>query len=142
MTKSMGKEKMLWAVSNPADSISRNIGAIIRNKGEIVFEFNRALGVIKPNGKDLGIAFAQIHDSESHLHKKTTEYYFVTEGSAKLKVGSSEFEIKPNSMVIIYPGTVHAVSSISGVNLFVLSNPRWKPSDHFKAKGLSHLKRS
>jgi mannose-6-phosphate isomerase-like protein (cupin superfamily) len=120
-----------------------NFGKIVRLKRETVFELNRLVGTIKPGPRGLGIAFAQIRESEPHFHKKMTEYYFVTQGIAMLKVNDEEFEIKPSTIAVIPPGVVHSVMSVleAGVNLIVLSDPPWKKSDHFLAKDVSELKR-
>jgi mannose-6-phosphate isomerase-like protein (cupin superfamily) len=122
---------------------SENFGNIVRLKSETVFELNHLVGKIKPGPKGLGIAFAQIQESAPHFHKKMTEYYFVTEGTAILKVNNEEFEIRANTVAVIPPGVIHSVLSVlqSGVNIFVLSDPPWKKTDHFLANDISELKR-
>jgi mannose-6-phosphate isomerase-like protein (cupin superfamily) len=122
---------------------SERFGKIVRLKGETILELDRQIGRIKPGPEGLGVAFAKIHDSEPHFHKKTTEYYFVTEGFAELRMGGEKFDIVPNNIAIIPPGVIHSVNADlrSGVKIIVLSDPPHDPKDHFKAKPVSELKR-
>lgn len=46
-----------------------------------------------------------------HFHRRTTQIYFLLEGSAVVQVGPSLREIGPNQTCRVPPGTAHAISS-------------------------------
>jgi mannose-6-phosphate isomerase-like protein (cupin superfamily) len=95
-------------------------GRKVKYKGETIFES----GI----DKKIGIALASIKESKPHYHKKTTEWYLVIEGSAKVYLDGKEEKLEKYDILKINPKTVHWVQG--NVKLWVISFPPWRKEDH------------
>ncbi len=47
--------------------------------------------------------------TQEHYHPRAEEIYFITEGSAHIRVGSEERSAKPGDAIAIPPGVVHKI---------------------------------
>ena len=56
-----------------------------------------------------------------HLHRTHTEHVFVLDGTAEMMLGDSTRAIKAGDVILIAPGTPHAVKVTSSVPLRVIS---------------------
>jgi mannose-6-phosphate isomerase-like protein (cupin superfamily) len=56
-----------------------------------------------------------------HLHRTHTEHVFVLDGTAEMMLGDSTRAIKAGDMILIPPGTPHAVKVTSPTPLRVIS---------------------
>ena len=56
-----------------------------------------------------------------HLHRAHTEHVFVLDGTAEMMLGDSTRAIKAGDVILITPGTPHAVTVTSSTALRVIS---------------------
>ncbi|OPZ31104.1 MAG: Cupin domain protein [Lentisphaerae bacterium ADurb.BinA184] len=49
----------------------------------------------------------EITDSRKHFHRKSSEYYYILEGSGHMELGDDVIPVEPGTAVIIPPGTAH-----------------------------------
>ncbi len=80
----------------------------------------------------VGIALALIRESEPHYHNEMTEWYLVTKGSAKAYLDGKEVYLKEYDVLKIPPRTVHYVKAEKEIELWVITQPPWKPEDHHR----------
>lgn len=70
-------------------------------------------------------------DSQPHLHRRTTEFYYVLEGTGHLELDDDQVPLRPGVSVMIRPGCRHrAVGKLRILNLPV---PAFDPEDEFPA---------
>ncbi|MGD8238449.1 MAG: cupin domain-containing protein [Armatimonadota bacterium] len=48
-----------------------------------------------------------IQDSEKHYHERSTEIYFIIEGSGTMELEDEQFELRPGLMMYIPAGVAH-----------------------------------
>jgi mannose-6-phosphate isomerase-like protein (cupin superfamily) len=80
--------------------------------------------------ESFSLAYAEIHESKLHKHRRATEIYIVVEGNGTLFLGDEQIEISKGDVVKIPPNTPHKVTSDGWVKIFVLSYPPWSEDDH------------
>ena len=80
----------------------------------------------------VGIALAEIEESEPHFHEKTTEWYLVTKGVGVVSLDGKEFQLKEYDFLEIPPNAVHSVKSEDKIIVWVISYPPWRKKDHYK----------
>jgi mannose-6-phosphate isomerase-like protein (cupin superfamily) len=75
-----------------------------------------------PVGKDEPVWFhyMRISDSHKHLHKRTTEYYYVTEGAGEIELDDETVAIAKGDMIIVPPGVAHTARATTDAELHVL----------------------
>lgn len=56
-----------------------------------------------------------------HLHRTHTEHVFVVDGAGEMMLGDSTHSIKAGDMILILPGTAHAVRVTGSAPLRVIS---------------------
>jgi len=59
------------------------------------------------NSSQLGLHVTRIKDSKKHYHKKTTEAYYILEGSGYLEAGDKTIVVSPGTCVLIPKGVPH-----------------------------------
>jgi mannose-6-phosphate isomerase-like protein (cupin superfamily) len=68
-------------------------------------------------------------DSETHYHKRTTEFYYVLEGTGHLELDGEEIPLRPGVAAMIRPGCRHrAVGKLRILNIPV---PAFDPEDEY-----------
>ena len=68
-------------------------------------------------------------DSKSHYHKRTTEIYFVLEGSGQVELDGQRFDVGPGTSILIKPGCRHrAIGNLKILNVPV---PAFDPGDEW-----------
>jgi mannose-6-phosphate isomerase-like protein (cupin superfamily) len=87
------------------------------------------------------IHMLRIHDSKKHWHRRTTEYYFVTEGEGEIELDGETVSIAAGDLVVVPPGVWHTSRPASGHDLHVLlvvvppsgsgGEPDHSPDEHF-----------
>ena len=75
-----------------------------------------------PVGKDEPVWFhyMRIHDARKHLHQRTTEYYYVTEGVGEMDLDDETVAIAKGDMIIVPPGVAHTARPTTDAELHVL----------------------
>ncbi len=64
-----------------------------------------------------------------HYHKRTTEIYYILEGSGKIQLDAQIFDVEPGMTVMIKPGCRHrAIGKMKILNIPV---PAFDPTDEF-----------
>jgi mannose-6-phosphate isomerase-like protein (cupin superfamily) len=70
-------------------------------------------------------------DSELHLHRRTTEFYYVLEGTGHLELDGDRIPLRPGVAAMIRPGCAHrAVGTLRILNVPI---PAFDPEDEFPA---------
>lgn len=69
-------------------------------------------------------------DSEVHYHKRTTEIYYVLEGSGHIELDDETHPLSPGVAVLIKPGCRHRAVG-SGLRILNVPVPRFDPDDEF-----------
>ena len=69
--------------------------------------------------------------AEPHVHRRTTEYYYVLDGSGRLTVEGEEVPLVPKDVVVIRPGARH--SAKGELTVLVIAIPPFDPEDQFTA---------
>lgn len=64
--------------------------------------------------------YLRISDSHKHLHKRTTEYYYVTEGVGEIELDDETVPIAKGDMIIVPPGVAHTARATTEAELHVL----------------------
>ena len=73
----------------------------------------------------------EMSGAEPHFHRKTTEYYYVLEGSGRLTVDDEEVALAAGDVVVIWPGAIH--SARGELTALVIAVPPFDPQDQFTA---------
>ncbi len=55
-----------------------------------------------------------------HLHQKSEEIYYITQGTGRMRLGEAEFDIGRGNTVRIPPGTLHNVANTGNESLKIL----------------------
>jgi mannose-6-phosphate isomerase-like protein (cupin superfamily) len=71
--------------------------------------FSIALATVKPGQKTL-----------QHLHEASTEFYYVTQGTGTIQLGSKKQPIEKNTLIYISAKTKHTVTNTGKENLLIL----------------------
>jgi mannose-6-phosphate isomerase-like protein (cupin superfamily) len=64
--------------------------------------------------------YLRIGDSKKHVHRRTTEYYYVTEGLGEIELDGQTVPIAKGDLVIVPPGVWHTSRPVPGHELHVL----------------------
>lgn len=72
--------------------------------------------------------------STPHYHKIATEFYIVVEGTGKVRLGEKMINVRPGTVVMIRPGTVHHVVPDAGqvIKAWVVASPAWQEADQVR----------
>ena len=86
------------------------------------------------SNQDVPISITVVKDikpTKSHVHKTTTEIYWIRDGSINVLINDSdEITLEKGDSLVIEPGELHEVTKASEVNeVVVLCNPPWNPED-------------
>jgi mannose-6-phosphate isomerase-like protein (cupin superfamily) len=99
---------------------------------EIVYEVTT-----QANRLPFGIAFADIKQSVSHFHKRTTETYTVVQGDLEVRLDGEKYTLGPGDVIKISPGAIHSARSLgeTPARITVTSIPEWSSEDYHVAEG-------
>jgi mannose-6-phosphate isomerase-like protein (cupin superfamily) len=87
--------------------------------------------VTAADGYGCSFHITHIYDSVRHYHRKTTELYYVLEGSGQMELNGETVEVRPGLVIGIEPGTRHRLVSAGGVRTIVFGIPAFDPADEF-----------
>jgi mannose-6-phosphate isomerase-like protein (cupin superfamily) len=76
----------------------------------------------------------RIRDSVRHYHAATTEVYYILGGTGKVELNGEWFDVRPETVIRIDPGTRHRLVGDGGqeVTTMVIAIPAFDPADeHF-----------
>ncbi len=68
-------------------------------------------------------------DSQTHYHKRMTEFYYVLEGQGKIELDGESLPIKPGSAIMIRPGCRHR--AVGQLKILILPVPAFDPHDEW-----------
>jgi mannose-6-phosphate isomerase-like protein (cupin superfamily) len=83
------------------------------------------------DGTPCSFHVTQIHDAERHWHERTSEVYYILEGTGKVELDGAWHEVRPGSVVNIPAGTRHRIVSEAGLKTVVVAMPAFDVSDEF-----------
>jgi mannose-6-phosphate isomerase-like protein (cupin superfamily) len=66
------------------------------------------------------VHYLRIGDSKRHVHRKTTEYYYVTEGVGEIELDDDTVPIAKGDLIVVPPGVWHTSRPLPGEELHVL----------------------
>jgi mannose-6-phosphate isomerase-like protein (cupin superfamily) len=70
-----------------------------------------------------------VKDSQVHYHKRTTEIYYVLEGTGTVELDGEQVSVRPGSCILIKPGCRHrAIGPLRIVNVPI---PAFDPEDEW-----------
>lgn len=55
-----------------------------------------------------------------HMHRQSEEIYHITQGTGRMTLGDTQFEVNAGDTVCIAPGTPHAIECLSAAPLKIL----------------------
>jgi mannose-6-phosphate isomerase-like protein (cupin superfamily) len=64
--------------------------------------------------------YMRIHDSKRHYHRKTLEYYFVTEGVGEMELDDETIEIRKGDLIVVPTGVRHTSRPTTDEELHIL----------------------
>jgi len=64
--------------------------------------------------------YLRISDSHKHVHRRTTEYYYVTEGVGEIELDDQTVPIAKGDMIVVPPGVAHTARATTDDELHVL----------------------
>lgn len=73
--------------------------------------------------------YLRIDHARRHVHRRTTEYYFVVEGAGHIELDDERIPIGKGDLVVIPPGTAHDAVPADGSELHVLIVAAPDPTD-------------
>jgi mannose-6-phosphate isomerase-like protein (cupin superfamily) len=83
------------------------------------------------DGAPCSLHVTAIRDSVRHYHRKTTEVYYILEGTGKIELNEDWLALEPGSVIWIEPGTRHRVVSEAGIKTIVFGLPAFDPDDEW-----------
>jgi mannose-6-phosphate isomerase-like protein (cupin superfamily) len=99
-------------------------GATIRSLGD-QGEFRSTCGMRRDllaaqEGEPVRMHYLRIGDSRKHVHHRTVEYYYVTEGEGEIELDDDTVTINTGDLVVVPPGVWHTSRPLPGRELHVL----------------------
>ena len=73
----------------------------------------------------------RIHEATRHWHERTSEVYYILEGTGKVELDSTWHDVVPGSVVTIPAGTRHRIISEAGLKTVVVAMPPFDERDEF-----------
>lgn len=73
-----------------------------------------------------------IRNASLHFHKKTTEFYYILEGSGRMQVGDDEFDLEPGVIFMVEPNVPHRGSG--DFDALIVGVPAIEPDDEYMAE--------
>ncbi|MEX2394658.1 MAG: cupin domain-containing protein [Actinomycetota bacterium] len=64
--------------------------------------------------------YMRIHDSRKHYHRKTIEYYYVTEGVGEMELDDEVVQVSKGDMIVVPTGVWHTSRPTSDEELHIL----------------------
>lgn len=83
------------------------------------------------DGAPCSLHVTAIRDSERHYHRRTTEVYYILEGTGKIELNNDWHELEPGTVIWIEPGTRHRVVSEQGLKTIVFALPAFDAGDEW-----------
>jgi mannose-6-phosphate isomerase-like protein (cupin superfamily) len=83
------------------------------------------------DGAPCSLHVTAIHDSVRHYHRQTTEVYYILEGTGKIELNGTWYDLEPGTTIWIEPGTRHRVVSPAGLTTIVFSVPAFDAADEW-----------
>jgi mannose-6-phosphate isomerase-like protein (cupin superfamily) len=83
------------------------------------------------DGAPCSFHVTRIQHAERHWHERTSEVYYILEGTGKVELGREWFAVEPGHVVNIPAGTRHRIISEHGLKTVVVCVPPFDASDEF-----------
>ena len=71
----------------------------------------------------------EITDSKKHFHKKSSEYYYILEGTGKMELNDDVITLEPGLAILIDPGTAHR--AFGNIKTLIVVIPAAEPGDEY-----------
>jgi mannose-6-phosphate isomerase-like protein (cupin superfamily) len=71
-------------------------------------------------GDPVRMHYLRIGDSRKHVHHRTVEYYYVTEGEGEIELDHETVTISKGDLIVVPPGVWHTSRPLPGRELHVL----------------------
>ncbi len=96
-------------------------------------EFNIRFGRVPLECENCGVSYLRLGPSakaHGHRHKRQEEIYILVTGSAKMKVGDDELELRPWSAVRVPPHVIRGIKGgPDGAEVIAVGAPNTGPGD-------------
>ena len=89
--------------------------------------------ITRSDGAVASLHVTRISKAQAHLHKRTTEFYYVLSGSGSMELDGETFEVKPGTAVAIPPGVAHRGAGEFETVVFCV--PAFDGADEFLVRG-------
>ena len=86
----------------------------------------------RSEGKVASLHVTRISKAQTHLHKRTTEFYYVLSGSGAIELDGEEVEVQPGTAVAIPPGVSHR--GLGEFETVVFCVPPFDQADEFPVR--------
>jgi mannose-6-phosphate isomerase-like protein (cupin superfamily) len=83
------------------------------------------------DGAPCSLHVTAIRDSVRHYHRRSTEVYYILEGTGKIELNADWHELEPGTVIWIEPGTRHRVVSDAGLKTIVFAIPPFDAADEY-----------
>ena len=83
------------------------------------------------DGGPCSLHVTSITDSVRHYHRDTAEVYYILKGTGKIELNGDWFDIGPETVIHIEPGTRHRVVSAGGIKTVVVAIPPFRAEDEW-----------
>jgi mannose-6-phosphate isomerase-like protein (cupin superfamily) len=83
------------------------------------------------DGAPCSLHVTTIREALLHYHQRTTEVYYILEGTGKIELDGTWYPVEPGSTVWIPPGVRHRVLSEAGLRTIVFALPAFDPADEW-----------
>jgi mannose-6-phosphate isomerase-like protein (cupin superfamily) len=87
--------------------------------------------VSSADGTPCSLHVTHIGHAERHFHERTSEVYYILEGTGKVELDGTWHDVRPGSVVNIPAGTRHRIDSASGLRTIVVAVPPFDARDEF-----------
>ncbi|HEY3272147.1 MAG TPA: cupin domain-containing protein [Methanocella sp.] len=70
-------------------------------------------------------------ETDTHVHKKSQEIYYILEGAGTMRLGGQSFKVKTGDAILILPGTPHNIKADDGecIRILCICSPAYSHDD-------------
>ena len=78
----------------------------------------------------VSVTYLTVHDAGKHHHTRTTEVYYILDGSGSLELDEETVEVEAGMAVMIPPGTSH--KAVGDIKALIICAPAYTEEDMFR----------
>lgn len=81
----------------------------------------------------LGVSFhvTEIRHATRHYHQRTSEVYYILDGSGVIELNHETFRVSPGCVITIAAGVRHALTADDVIKTIVVACPAFDSSDEY-----------